>query len=102
MDPNMTDRDELANEIIGIQERILSPIYVSTRSVALDIADAVLSRWRLVPVDNDVRFYPDPDEAPLQHVYHGANGQNPCARCEEQHRAAGELTRHDQDAGHYE
>ena len=61
----MTDRDELADLI---REQIT---HDTSNRWTMNLVDAILARWRLVPV-------------------------------EEQHRAADELTQHDQAAGHYD
>jgi hypothetical protein len=64
-----------------------------------EIADAILARWRLVPVGD---ICPNPAYLPS----HGP-GTYPrdCQTCHDriaaQHRAADELTHHDQTAGHY-
>lgn len=58
-------------------------------------ADAVLARWRLVPVG----------EGCVGRDHQWQVGAPTCTRCgyvSEQHRAASELTRHDNDAGVYE
>lgn len=92
VDP-MTTRDELADLV---REQIT---HDTSDRWTMNLVDAILARWRLVPVEEDE---PEPT-GPRRHGYHGFNGQEPCQRCmDDQHRAADELTRHDQTAGHYD
>jgi hypothetical protein len=72
----------------------------------LAVADAILARWRLVPVEED--------DAPHGRCACGRPHDPPMTPDEmtitwdsesfhaEQHRAADELTQHDRDAGHYD
>jgi hypothetical protein len=69
----MSDRDELVTVIEGW-----------ANNWAGEIADAILARWRLVPVDRP--------------VFDRWGGIVPV---EEQHRAADEPTQHDQEAWYY-
>lgn len=71
----MTTRDELADLI---QDHV--PGYYPDHLAA---ADAILARWRLVPVEEGWQV-----------------NITECQAC--QHSAADELTQHDQAAGHYE
>ncbi len=95
----MTTRDELADII----SRAISQDCPSERDM-LDAADAILARWRLVPVEEGSC----PECARGYHIHHSDVYRRcmiePCA-CTwptEQHRAADELTQHDQAAGHYD
>lgn len=91
----MTARDELIEELSNL------PQYreIDAQDIR-EAADAILARWRLVPVEEQ----DEPDYNSTQQVW--IRGYNRGARdaeaiAEAQHRAASELTRHDTDAGHY-
>ena len=100
----LTTRDELAEIVNGRPLpkdglRTVGAIY--ERGAAYERADRILSRWRLVPVEEQ----DEPDYDSIQQVW--IRGYNRGARDAEviaaaQHRAADELTRHDQDAGIYD
>jgi hypothetical protein len=94
----MTTRDELAGLMLGMY-RIEPP----TR--ALEMADDVLSRWRLVPVEEQrthTRVMVWVRNQKPANICNVCGADWPCETAsEEQHRAADELTQHDQAAGHY-
>jgi len=92
----MTDREELA-ELIASWDRGFP---------ALDAADEILARWRLVPVDK-VLLPPIVEDFEQRQARlcgcGGADWDGHISGCPHawQHRAADELTHHDHDAGIY-
>jgi hypothetical protein len=120
----MTDRDELADLI---REQIT---HDTSNRWTMNLVDAILARWRLVPVDSAP--YVEPDASTIDCPACGRHAGQPCFEVIDigngvdlgpydlnpgqyhharqnaanlkatQHRAADELTRHDQAAGIYD
>jgi hypothetical protein len=96
------DLTALIYHVFGPQQDYDAP---SNDDLALDAADAILARWRLVPVEETrhTRVMVWVRNQEPTNICNACGADWPCeTAAEEQNRAADELTHHDQAAGHYD